>query len=170
MLENDMYDSWKSIMELYMLNRQHGRMILESVENGPLLWPIVEENKVTRLKKYSELSATKAIQADLVHQQSDFSQLESGLVVLVFQKGDDPIYAISHMMSFLTAVVTSRETKGIVCYNCKGEGEMSKQCIKPRGKEMRRGLRIRSRDNRDSKHTIALMANSSHYGSDNLAE
>nr|GFA80882.1 hypothetical protein [Tanacetum cinerariifolium] len=33
MLEKDMYDSWKSIMKLYMLNRQHGRMILESVEN-----------------------------------------------------------------------------------------------------------------------------------------
>nr|GEZ08463.1 hypothetical protein [Tanacetum cinerariifolium] len=31
-----------------------------------------------------------------------------GLVVLVFQKGDDPIDAINHMMSFLTAVVTSR--------------------------------------------------------------
>nr|GEV44944.1 reverse transcriptase domain-containing protein [Tanacetum cinerariifolium] len=60
----DMYDSWKSRMELYMLNRQHGRMILESVENGPLLWPTVKENGVTRLKKYSELSATEAIQAD----------------------------------------------------------------------------------------------------------
>nr|GEU37959.1 hypothetical protein [Tanacetum cinerariifolium] len=34
MLEKDMYDSWKSIMELYMLNRQHGQMILESVENA----------------------------------------------------------------------------------------------------------------------------------------
>nr|GFB66526.1 hypothetical protein [Tanacetum cinerariifolium] len=39
-------------------------MILESVENGPLLWPTVEENEVTRPNKYSELSATKAIQAD----------------------------------------------------------------------------------------------------------
>nr|GFB00228.1 hypothetical protein [Tanacetum cinerariifolium] len=47
-----------------MMNRQHGRMILESVKNGPLLWPTIEENKVTRPKKYSELSATKAIQAD----------------------------------------------------------------------------------------------------------
>nr|GFA70731.1 hypothetical protein [Tanacetum cinerariifolium] len=64
MLENDMHDSWKSRMELYMLNRQHGRMILESVENGPLLWPTVKEDGVTRLKKYSELSATEAIQAD----------------------------------------------------------------------------------------------------------
>nr|GEU29006.1 retrovirus-related Pol polyprotein from transposon TNT 1-94 [Tanacetum cinerariifolium] len=64
MLEKDMYDSWKSIMELYMLNRQHGRMILESVENGPLLWPTVKENGVTRPKKYSELSTTKAIKAD----------------------------------------------------------------------------------------------------------
>ncbi|GKA79929.1 retrovirus-related pol polyprotein from transposon TNT 1-94 [Tanacetum coccineum] len=58
-----MYDSWKSIMELYMMNRQHGRMILESVENGPLIWPTIEENEVTRPKKYSELSATEAIQS-----------------------------------------------------------------------------------------------------------
>nr|GEW70684.1 hypothetical protein [Tanacetum cinerariifolium] len=43
MPEKDMYDSWKSRMELYMLNRQHGWMILESVENGSLLWLTVEE-------------------------------------------------------------------------------------------------------------------------------
>nr|GFB03200.1 hypothetical protein [Tanacetum cinerariifolium] len=64
MLEKDMYDSWKSRMELYMLNRQRGIMILESVEHGPLLWHTVEEDGVTRLKKYSELSAAEAIQAD----------------------------------------------------------------------------------------------------------
>nr|GEV15112.1 integrase, catalytic region, zinc finger, CCHC-type, peptidase aspartic, catalytic [Tanacetum cinerariifolium] len=64
MLEKYMYDSWKSIMELYMMNRQHGRLILESIKNGPLIWPSIEENGVTRPKKYSELSATKAIQAD----------------------------------------------------------------------------------------------------------
>nr|GFC20797.1 hypothetical protein [Tanacetum cinerariifolium] len=57
MPEKDMYDSWKSKMELYMLNRQHDKMILESVEHGPLLWPTIEEEGVTRLKKYSELSA-----------------------------------------------------------------------------------------------------------------
>nr|GEX41679.1 hypothetical protein [Tanacetum cinerariifolium] len=51
-------------MELYMLNIQHGQMILESIENGPLLWPTVEENGVTRSKKHSELSAIKTIQAD----------------------------------------------------------------------------------------------------------
>nr|GEY31419.1 retrovirus-related Pol polyprotein from transposon 17.6 [Tanacetum cinerariifolium] len=64
MLEKDMYDFWKSRMELYMLNRQHNRMSLESVEQGPLLWPAMEVEGVTRLKKYSELSAAEAIQAD----------------------------------------------------------------------------------------------------------
>nr|GEU32777.1 hypothetical protein [Tanacetum cinerariifolium] len=39
-------------------------MILESVENGPLLWPTIKENRVTRPKKYSELSVMEAIQAD----------------------------------------------------------------------------------------------------------
>ncbi|GJW35554.1 hypothetical protein Tco_0058474 [Tanacetum coccineum] len=37
MLEKHLYDSWKSQMELYMLNRPHGRMILASVEKGPLV-------------------------------------------------------------------------------------------------------------------------------------
>ncbi|GJY47887.1 hypothetical protein Tco_0437843 [Tanacetum coccineum] len=41
-------------------------------------------------------------------QQPEFPQLESGLTVLVFKQGDDPIDAINHMMSFLSAVVTSR--------------------------------------------------------------
>ncbi|GJS27270.1 integrase, catalytic region, zinc finger, CCHC-type containing protein [Tanacetum coccineum] len=64
MLDKDLYDSWKSRMELYMQNREHGRMILESVEHGPLIWPTIEENGVTRTKKYAELSATEKLQAD----------------------------------------------------------------------------------------------------------
>nr|GEW25273.1 hypothetical protein [Tanacetum cinerariifolium] len=98
---------------------QHGRMILESVENGPLIWPTIEENGVTRPRKYSELNPTKAIQADYdvkatniilqvnqQPQQSEFLQLDSGLTIPVFKQGDDPIDAINHMMSFLLAVVT----------------------------------------------------------------
>nr|GEX13346.1 integrase, catalytic region, zinc finger, CCHC-type, peptidase aspartic, catalytic [Tanacetum cinerariifolium] len=366
-------------MKLYMLNRQNGRMILESVENGPLLWPTVKENGVTRPKKYSELSATEAIQADCdvnatniilqglppevyalgeslrdfylrfslllndmniynmkleqfqvntkflntlppewskfvtdvklvrdlhttnvdqlhaylgqheyhaneyasqaqsstplsitypsndfqssihhnvcnpsssipqveyapsVHQQSDFSRPDTGLVVPVFQKGDDPIDAINHMMSFLTAVGrknslaagmsrqytfgasgnNSRKQKVIVCYNCKGEGHMSKQCTKPKRKRDEawfkdKVLLVQAQANRQVLHKeelefladpgieksqsaqyvitnnaayqaddldaydsdcdeinsakISLMANLSHYGSDNLAE
>nr|GFA27087.1 hypothetical protein [Tanacetum cinerariifolium] len=45
-----------------------------------------------------------------IHQQSEFSQPDTGLVVPVFQKGNDPIDAINHMMSFLNTVVTSRIT------------------------------------------------------------
>nr|GEY12264.1 hypothetical protein [Tanacetum cinerariifolium] len=176
MLEKDMYDSWKSRMEL---------MILESVEQGPLLWPSVEEDGVTRLKKYSELSAAEAIQADyqsspyattyhnpqfvsqgslspnlsisypvndtsstvnhttymasapqiqyapIVYNSSEFSSPETGLVVLVFQKGDDPIDAINHMMSFLTSVVASRGGRticGLV------HQDYLYQCTKPRRK------------------------------------
>ncbi|GJY27574.1 hypothetical protein Tco_0403341 [Tanacetum coccineum] len=53
MLDKDLYDSWKSRIELYMQNREYRRMILESVENGPLIWPNVEENGVTRTKKHA---------------------------------------------------------------------------------------------------------------------
>ncbi|GJR73084.1 retrovirus-related pol polyprotein from transposon TNT 1-94 [Tanacetum coccineum] len=46
--------------------------------------------------------------APTVNQQPEFFQPNSDLIVLVFQKGNDLIDAINHMMSFLTAVVTSR--------------------------------------------------------------
>ncbi|GJY96806.1 retrovirus-related pol polyprotein from transposon TNT 1-94 [Tanacetum coccineum] len=65
MLEKSLYDSWKSRMEHYMENRENGRMILNSVQNGPLIWPTVTEaDGTTRTKKYEELSATEKIQAD----------------------------------------------------------------------------------------------------------
>ncbi|GJU61727.1 retrovirus-related pol polyprotein from transposon TNT 1-94 [Tanacetum coccineum] len=64
MLEKHLYDSWKSRMELYMMNRPHGRMILASVEKGPLVWPSITEDGVTRLKEYVELTPAEAIQAD----------------------------------------------------------------------------------------------------------
>ncbi|GJZ40730.1 hypothetical protein Tco_0587616 [Tanacetum coccineum] len=63
-LEKHLYDSWKSRMELYMMNRPHGRMILASVEKGPLIWPSITVDGVTRLKEYTELTPAEAIQAD----------------------------------------------------------------------------------------------------------
>ncbi|GJU35557.1 hypothetical protein Tco_1183911 [Tanacetum coccineum] len=64
MLEKHLYESWKSIMELYMMNRPHGRMILASVEKGPLVWPTITVDGVTRLKEYTELTPAETIQAD----------------------------------------------------------------------------------------------------------
>nr|GEU53454.1 hypothetical protein [Tanacetum cinerariifolium] len=61
MLDKDLYDSWKIRIELFIQNRKYGRMIFESVKNGPLIWPIVEENGVTRTKKYAELSIVEKI-------------------------------------------------------------------------------------------------------------
>ncbi|GJS28012.1 hypothetical protein Tco_0488632 [Tanacetum coccineum] len=147
MLEKHLYDSWKSRMELYMLNRPHGRMILASVEKGPLVWPSITEDGVTRLKEYIKLTPTEAIQADCDIKAINI--ILQGLPTEIYAlKGDDPIDAINHMMSFLTAVVTSRgdkllyvagkneikshsgasgksstqwKHKGCICYNCKGD-------------------------------------------------
>nr|GEZ35908.1 hypothetical protein [Tanacetum cinerariifolium] len=317
MLEKDMYDSWKSIMELYMLNRQHGRMILESVENGPLLWPtatniilqglppevyaLVSTHKVakelweriqmlmqgtsltkqerelnikflntlppewskfvTDVKLVRDLHTTNVDQlhaylgqheyhaneyasqapsstplsitypsndfqtsvnhnvynpsssipqveyAPAVHQQSDFSQPDTGLVV--------PVQYTSGTSG------NSGKQRVIVCYNCKGEGYMSKQCTKPKKKIIEawfkdKVLLVQTQANGQVFHEeelefladpriaetqstqyvitnnvayqaddldaydsdcdeinsskIPLMANLSHYGSDNLAE
>nr|GEU88376.1 hypothetical protein [Tanacetum cinerariifolium] len=210
MLEKVMYDSWKSRMELYMMNRQHGIMIFESVENGPLLWPTIKENGVTRPKKYSELSATEAIQADcdvkatniilqglppvvyalvsnhkvakelweriqLLMQGTSLTKQERELntkflntlppewskfmtdVKLVRDLhttnvdqlhaylGQHEFHANEGRQNSLAAGTSRPYTSGpsgnnsgkqrtVVCYNCKREGHMSKQCTKPKRK------------------------------------
>ncbi|GJZ13025.1 hypothetical protein Tco_0548255 [Tanacetum coccineum] len=110
MLDKDLYDSWKSRMELYMQNREHGRMILESVENGPLVWPTVEENTVIRIKKYAKLSAVEKIQDDYVKlvkdlQTTNFDQLHAYLeqhelhaneVRLLRERNQDPLAFVAN--------------------------------------------------------------------------
>nr|GEZ81352.1 hypothetical protein [Tanacetum cinerariifolium] len=54
MLDKELYDSWKSRMELYMQNKEHRRMIMKQL-NMVHLWPTIEDNRVTRTKKYAEL-------------------------------------------------------------------------------------------------------------------
>nr|GEV14785.1 integrase, catalytic region, zinc finger, CCHC-type, peptidase aspartic, catalytic [Tanacetum cinerariifolium] len=64
-LEKSLYYSWKSCMELYIENRENGRMILNSIRNGPLVWPtVVEEEGTTRTKKFEELSVVEKLQDD----------------------------------------------------------------------------------------------------------
>ncbi|GKD91913.1 hypothetical protein Tco_1371750 [Tanacetum coccineum] len=189
------------------------------------------------------LSIPQLEYAPTVNQQPEFPQLDSSLIVLVFQKSDDPIDAINHMMSFLIVVVTSRypttnnqlrnslnprqqatindgrvtlqpiqgrqtsfamgttrtytlggsginsgKQRTVICYNCKGEGYMSKQCTKPKRKRddswfKDKVLLVQAQANGQILHEeelafladqgiaeVALMANLSHYGLDALAE
>ncbi|GKC53745.1 integrase, catalytic region, zinc finger, CCHC-type containing protein [Tanacetum coccineum] len=136
-------------MELYIMNRPHGRMILASVEKGPLVWPTITVDGVTRPKEYTELTPAETIQADC----------DIKAINIILQGLPTEIYAlVSQHLSFLSAVVTSRypttnnqlrnstftprasgsssgKQRVVTCYNCKGEGHMSKQCTKPMRKQ-----------------------------------
>ncbi|GJU22473.1 hypothetical protein Tco_1155815, partial [Tanacetum coccineum] len=96
------------------------------------------------------------------------SQQYSSLIVLVFQKGDDPIDAINHMMSFLTAVgrQTSLAAGTSWTYTPGTSGSNS-------GKQRTviSGDLDAYESDCDELNTakVALMENLSHYGSDALA-
>nr|GEW67510.1 integrase, catalytic region, zinc finger, CCHC-type, peptidase aspartic, catalytic [Tanacetum cinerariifolium] len=225
-----------------MLNRQHGRVILESVENGPLIWPSIEENGVTRPKKYFELSPTEAIQADcdikatniilqgippkvyaLVSNHKVAKELLKIIQLLMqgtsltkqerecklYDEFDKFAYKKGEHYGRQTslAIGTSRtytpgasgnnsgKQRTVICYNCKGEGHMSKQCTKPKRKRddswfkdkiqelhklkphrLSSPYQVNDLDAYDSDSDeintakVALMPNLSYYGSDDLVE
>nr|GFC14673.1 hypothetical protein [Tanacetum cinerariifolium] len=55
MNEESMYDSWASCIRLFIKGKKHGKMMLDLIDNGLLVYPTVEENGQTRPKKYSAL-------------------------------------------------------------------------------------------------------------------
>ncbi|GJW04006.1 integrase, catalytic region, zinc finger, CCHC-type containing protein [Tanacetum coccineum] len=64
MLQKSMYDSWASHIRLFIKGKKHGRMMLDSIDNGSLVYPTVEENGQTRPNKYSKLTEAKQLQDD----------------------------------------------------------------------------------------------------------
>nr|GEX83350.1 copia protein [Tanacetum cinerariifolium] len=59
-----LYDSWASHIRLFIKGKKHGRMMLDSIDNGPLVYPTVKENGLTRPKKYSKLTEAQQLQDD----------------------------------------------------------------------------------------------------------
>nr|GFD53855.1 hypothetical protein [Tanacetum cinerariifolium] len=71
-------------------------------------YPMTDTSSLVNHNAYMTSSSAPHLDyAPMVQQSSEYSPPEAGLVVPVFQKGNDPIDVINHMMSFLTAVVTS---------------------------------------------------------------
>nr|GFC72851.1 hypothetical protein [Tanacetum cinerariifolium] len=72
-------------------------------------YPVTDTSSLVNHNAYmTSFLAPQIAYAPMVQQSSEYSPPEAGLLVPVFQKGDDPIDAINHMMSFLTLVVASR--------------------------------------------------------------
>ncbi|GJV49414.1 retrovirus-related pol polyprotein from transposon TNT 1-94 [Tanacetum coccineum] len=59
-----MYDSWVSRIRLFIKGKKYGRMMLDSIDNGPLVYPSVIGNWQTRPKKYSKLTEVQQLQDD----------------------------------------------------------------------------------------------------------
>nr|GEX24888.1 hypothetical protein [Tanacetum cinerariifolium] len=191
MLEKDMYDSWKSKIELYMLNRQHGRMILESIENATDAIQADCDVKATNII----LQGLPPVVYALVSTHKVAKELWEGIQMLMQgtsltkQERECKLYnEFDKRYTSGASGSNSGKQRVIVCYNYKGEGHMSKQCTKPKRKRDEAWFKDKyvvtnnaayQADNMDAYDSdcdeinsakIALMANLSHYGSDNLAE
>ncbi|GJZ75864.1 hypothetical protein Tco_0640329 [Tanacetum coccineum] len=93
MLDKDLYDSWKSQMATLHAKQRAlggGRMILESVENGPLIWPTIAEIGLTRTKEICPLKPTINLKLPLIEKQALFRW--QGIVQQV--QGDKASYSL----------------------------------------------------------------------------
>nr|GEU72972.1 hypothetical protein [Tanacetum cinerariifolium] len=71
MLENLKYGSWESHICLFIKGKKYGSMMLDSIDNGPLIYPTVEENRLNRPKKYFELTKAQPLQDECDVQETN---------------------------------------------------------------------------------------------------
>nr|GEV27550.1 hypothetical protein [Tanacetum cinerariifolium] len=72
MLEKSMYDSWASHIRLFINGKKNDRMMLDSIDNGLLVYPtVVGKDGQTRPKIYSELTEAQQLQDDCDVQQTN---------------------------------------------------------------------------------------------------
>ncbi|GKB50139.1 hypothetical protein Tco_0900892 [Tanacetum coccineum] len=114
-------------MELYLENWENGRMILNSVQNGPLVWPtVVEEDGTTRTKRYEELSVAEKLQADCDLKATN-----------IFLQGLPPDVLPPEWSKFVTDVKLARDlhTTNYDWYRIFTKGQKQSQTGQNRGQE-----------------------------------
>nr|GEY23047.1 putative ribonuclease H-like domain-containing protein [Tanacetum cinerariifolium] len=97
-------------MNMYNMKLEQFEVNTKFLNTLPPEWMNDTSSTVNHNAYMASSSAPQIDYAPMVHHSSEYSPPKTRLVVSVFQNGDDPIDAINHMMSFLTAVVTSRVT------------------------------------------------------------
>nr|GEV71151.1 hypothetical protein [Tanacetum cinerariifolium] len=104
-------------------------MIIESVEHGPLIWPMIEENGMIITKKYAELSAIEKIQAD-------FDMKATNIIL----QGRQNSYAAGNLGTRANTLGTegnySRQQRIMKCFKCQGKVIWQDSVQSYRGKGM----------------------------------
>ncbi|GKC66887.1 putative zinc finger, CCHC-type containing protein [Tanacetum coccineum] len=71
MLDKTMYNSWQSRMLLYIKGKKNGRMMLESIENGPLVYPTVKERVQLNISGIESSYSCKALNCHIKNVNAD---------------------------------------------------------------------------------------------------
>nr|GEY79240.1 hypothetical protein [Tanacetum cinerariifolium] len=112
MIKKSMYDS------LFIKGKKHGRMMFDSIDNGPLVYPTVYLDPLALVANFQtvynpsqssqhSVSPQPFIPPSRIQQsKAKFPQLGSDLTVLTFQQGEYPIDCINKAMTFLSDVAS----------------------------------------------------------------
>nr|GEW68776.1 retrovirus-related Pol polyprotein from transposon TNT 1-94 [Tanacetum cinerariifolium] len=156
--EEEIKSPWGDIVSLCAFiscldRKKHDRMMLDSIDNGPLVYPAIEENRQTRPMKYSELTETQQLQDDCDVQATNIilhglppdvtssnlrnqATIQDGRVVVQHVQGrQTQSYAgIGNRVIATTSKgnYAAGQPRVVKCYNCQGEGHTTRQCTRPK--------------------------------------
>ncbi|GKD76351.1 hypothetical protein Tco_1338972, partial [Tanacetum coccineum] len=148
MLDKSMYNSWESRMFPYIKGKKNSRMMLESIDNGPLVYPTVKEDGQIRKKKYVELTEQEQLQDDRESAKGIWERVKLLMkgTELSYQERECKLYnefdkftsVKEHLpiqetkLLFKTTELLFNKFKGDKVRVLLGKGHMARQCTQPK--------------------------------------
>nr|GEV40886.1 hypothetical protein [Tanacetum cinerariifolium] len=144
MLDKSMYNSWEIRMLLYIKGKNNGRMMLKSIENGPLVYLTVEENglppDVYALVNHCKSAKDIWERVKLLMKGMEMSYQErecklynefDKVTVQQVQGRQGQSFAGIRTKGNATSLRGNNATvqaRVVKCYNCQDEWHMARQC------------------------------------------
>ncbi|GKC33762.1 retrovirus-related pol polyprotein from transposon TNT 1-94 [Tanacetum coccineum] len=128
----DIWEKIRLLMQGTSLTKQEREFNTKFLNTLPSEW----SKFITDVKLVKDLHTTNV---DQIHAHLEQHERHANEVRLMHERSSDPLALVaSHQMTQTFTPGASGNNSGkqriVTCYNCKGEGHMSKQCTKPRRK------------------------------------
>nr|GEU34226.1 hypothetical protein [Tanacetum cinerariifolium] len=125
MLDKAMYNLWEIRMLMYIKRKKNDRMMLESIKNGPLVYPAIEEDGQIRKKRVKFMKGT-----ELSYQEREcklYNEFDKFTSSQSFAGA-----GTKENVTSLRGNNAARKARVVKCYNGQGKGHMARKCTHPK--------------------------------------
>ncbi|GJT07988.1 retrovirus-related pol polyprotein from transposon TNT 1-94 [Tanacetum coccineum] len=127
LVESRPTDSWKIVIHRYIRGKPNGKLIWKSIQNGPTPHPMITDPPPTGSTIVPRLPRHIF---NILNQTSTAKEIWDNVELLM--QGNQIVTEPVQRKAPGNVGNTGARGKKVICYNCRGEGHVARQCKEPK--------------------------------------